>query len=274
MLSVRLFSFAFLIGLLTVSGVHAATRSSETRLSNLLHVFDKAPGELCQIPCLPTPNNHFFDQEVTGFAARTRTNDEYGMPGWTRSLGSRFHKGVDILPIAYERKDATVRITYYDPKTGRDFSRNEPVLVPKDEIYSILDGTVMVANDDEKRSGYGRYLIIEHNFRDGSPFITMYAHLNRLEVEVGQRIRLGERIAWMGQTSSNAGGRNYLKAIPHMHFEIGRVINEHFANTIIAKSLNPKMLGGKYDPRNVQPYNPIEFLRVFRAEARASAKTD
>lgn len=253
-------------GLLCPFTLQAGSKDAE-----LTHLFAALPSAgLNQVPCLPSPNTNLNEEKAKGFAARTRTNETYGMPGWTRSLGKRFHKGVDVLPIEIEKRDQTVRIEYTDPKTGRSFSKNEPVLVPKDEIYAILDGVVVVANGNESRSGYGRYVMIEHKFADGKPFVSMSAHLDRLEVGVGDAVRKGARIGWMGRTSSNSGGRTYLKAIPHCHFELGRVINPDFASTTAARKLYPAMLGGKYDPRNIQPYNPIQFLREYRAEPRSA----
>ncbi|MDD2710826.1 MAG: M23 family metallopeptidase [Verrucomicrobiae bacterium] len=217
---------------------------------------------------MPTPNKELLDDNILKFAATTITNEQYGMPGWTRGQGSRFHKGVDIQPVQVERGRGTVRIDYYDAKAGRGFYRREPVLIPKDEIYSILDGTVVVANNNEKRSGYGRYVMIEHRFENGSRFVSMYAHLNELTVSEGTPVKAGQRIGWMGGSSSKAGARNYLKAIPHCHFEVGRVIDQNFAGTRRARALYPPMLGGKYDPRNIQPYNPVEFLQTYRAVPR------
>ncbi len=248
-----------------VMGVVPAMAGSKS--AALLHVFGELPADgLLQTPCLPTPNTALTADDTEGFAARTRTNETYGMPGWTRGQGGHFHKGVDILPVHFEKTDDTVRIEYYDPKTGRDFAKNETVLVPKDEIYTILDGKVVMANRDESRSGYGRYIMVEHHFADGSPFISMYAHLDRLEVGEGDTVQRGQRIGWMGRTSSNSGGRSYLKAIPHCHFEVGRVINNDFGGTAEAKSLYPRVLGGKYDPRNIQPYQPVKFLRGYHAQ--------
>lgn len=233
---------------------------------DLVRVFADIPFvELSQEISLPTPNNHIYDVGMEGFYAKTRTNDEYGLPGWIRNDGNRFHKGVDIIPIKFEKTKKTVTIDYYDPKTKKDFSVDEPVLIPKDEIYSILDGIVVVINSVEGKSGYGRYIMIEHHFSDGSPFISMYAHLDRFTVKEGDRVKGGSQIGWMGQTSSNPTGRDYLKAIPHCHFEIGRVINPNFAKYYSSK-MYPTIIGGKYDPSNIQPFNPIKFLLKYHLE--------
>jgi hypothetical protein len=254
----------------TLAALGLAPRPAEA-LTPLLHVFAEFPSEgLSQRPCLPTPNTKLLDGDTDGFAARTRTNPTYGLPGWTRGQGSRFHKGVDILPVEAEESGRTVTIEYYDPKTSRSFSKDEPVLIPRDEVYAVLDGSVVVANTRSERSGYGRYVMIEHEFRDGTPFISMYAHLERVDVSEGQAVHRGERVGMMGRTSSKSEGRRYLSAIPHCHFELGRVVDKNFASTKAARALSPPMLGGKYDPRNIQPYNPVSFLREFRAQPRSA----
>jgi hypothetical protein len=236
--------------------------------NDLGHTFADTPKEgISQPVCLPTPNVNLYEEGAVGFAARTRTNDEYGLPGWVRDGGGRFHKGVDILPVNFEKSDQTVRIDYYDPKTKQNFSENEPVLVPKDEVYAVFDGIVVIVNSNENKSGYGRYIQIQHKFNDGKPFVTMYAHLDQLKVKPGDQVKTGDILGVMGQTSSSPGGRSYLKAIPHCHFEVGRIIRD------ISTFFSPKLLfsrafSGKFTTKNIQPFNPIEFLRNFHAQSK------
>jgi murein DD-endopeptidase MepM/ murein hydrolase activator NlpD len=235
-------------------------------LSPLRKKFAKFPDAgLKQTPVLPTPNENLLKPDYEGFAARTPGNDDYGMPGWSRNFGRRFHKGVDIMPTKWTTTSEKVRIEYVDTKTRKSFDQVDRVRIPQDEIYAILDGKVVVENTDPSRSGYGKYVILEHEWANGAKFLSMYCHLARVDVDQGERVRRGDQIGIMGQTSSNAGGRRFLKAVPHMHFEIGRVINENFAATKTSKGLSPPNLGGKYDPRNMQPYNPLEFLKKFKA---------
>jgi hypothetical protein len=255
---------AFLVLTLTTSF------AADSQPSKLLHVFADFPKcGLDQQPCFPTPNDRLEADNLEEFAARIRTNDQYGMPGWTRDLGERFHKGVDIRPIHFEKSGQTVKIDYYDPKTKKNFVEYEKIIIPKDEIFSVLDGTVLVANQEDQRSGYGRYVMIQHKFSDGSPFLTMYAHMSQVDVTPGVRLSRGDHIGWMGNTSSSSGGRMYLKFVPHCHFEVGRIINNNFVNTKYAKLLYPRILGGNADPRNIQPFDPIQFLKTFKAESRA-----
>ncbi len=56
--------------------------------------------------------------------------------------------------------------------------------------------------------GYGNLIELQH--LDGS--VTLYAHNNRILVNVGQRVNQGEQIGEMGSTGYSTG--------PHVHFEI------------------------------------------------------
>jgi murein DD-endopeptidase MepM/ murein hydrolase activator NlpD len=142
------------------------------------------------------------------------------------------------------------------------------VIIPKDEIYSILDGVVVIANDNANRSGYGKSVTVQHRFADGTRFISMYAHLDRLDVKTGQKVEAGERIGWMGATSSSPGGRAYLRMIPHLHFEVGKVIREA-PSLASSQNLFTRVFLRLLRTSNIQPYNPIEFLQRYHAQPKS-----
>ena len=94
-----------------------------------------------------------------------------------------------------------------DPKTGGrrmhagvDFAG--PVGTP---LYTTADGVVVHAG---WASGYGRLVKIQHEFG----IETRYAHMNRLNVSVGQRVSRGQRIGDMGASGRVTG--------PHLHYEV------------------------------------------------------
>ena len=83
---------------------------------------------------------------------------------------------------------------------GTDFAG--PIGTP---IYSTADGVVTHAGWS---SGYGRLIKIRHDFG----IETRYAHLNAMDVRVGQRVSRGERIGAMGNSGRSTG--------PHLHYEV------------------------------------------------------
>ena len=83
---------------------------------------------------------------------------------------------------------------------GTDFAG--PIGTP---IYSTADGVVTHASWS---SGYGRLIKIRHDFG----IETRYAHLNAMDVSVGQRVSRGQRIGAMGNSGRSTG--------PHLHYEV------------------------------------------------------
>ena len=91
---------------------------------------------------------------------------------------------------------------------GMDFSAN----IGK-TVYATGDGVVTKAG---WQSGYGKIIKIDH----GYGYETWYAHLNDMDVRVGQKVVRGQVIGEVGNTGKSTG--------PHLHYEVhvkGRVVN-------------------------------------------------
>jgi murein DD-endopeptidase MepM/ murein hydrolase activator NlpD len=73
-------------------------------------------------------------------------------------------------------------------------------------VVAAAEGRVSYAGWNS--GGYGYLVEIQHS--DGS--MTLYAHNNRILVQVGQEVEQGQQIAEMGSTGYSTG--------PHLHFEI------------------------------------------------------
>lgn len=84
---------------------------------------------------------------------------------------------------------------------GMDFSapRGTPV-------YASGDGIVRRA--DNRSSGYGRHIRIDHGFG----YTSLYAHLYKYNVRAGQKVKRGDLIGFVGSTGRSQG--------PHLHYEI------------------------------------------------------
>lgn len=73
-------------------------------------------------------------------------------------------------------------------------------------IYATGDGVVSRA--DSESSGYGKHVRINH----GYGYETLYAHMSKMLVVPGQKIKRGDIIGLVGNTGKSVG--------PHCHYEV------------------------------------------------------
>lgn len=76
------------------------------------------------------------------------------------------------------------------------------------DVYASAAGRVIVSRASGWNGGYGNYIVIEHN--NGTQ--TLYSHLSRNLVSVGQSVDQGQVIGLLGNTGLSTG--------PHLHFEL------------------------------------------------------
>lgn len=105
----------------------------------------------------------------------SRLTSSYGMRNHPVLRQRRAHKGVDLAA---------------------------PTGTP---IYATADGVVSRAN---WFSSYGLYISIDH----GGDLETRFAHLSRLAVASGERVKKGDLIGYVGSTGRSTG--------PHLHYEV------------------------------------------------------
>lgn len=84
--------------------------------------------------------------------------------------------------------------------SGMDFSAKVGT-----EIYATGNGVVTFAG---WKQGYGNCLMIDH----GYGFETLYGHMSKFKVRVGQKVTRGEVIGEVGNTGKSTG--------PHLHYEV------------------------------------------------------
>jgi murein DD-endopeptidase MepM/ murein hydrolase activator NlpD len=73
-------------------------------------------------------------------------------------------------------------------------------------IYATGDGTIIQA--DAANRGYGNHVRIKH----GYGYITLYAHMSKFNCKVGQKVKRGDVIGYVGNTGKSVG--------PHCHYEV------------------------------------------------------
>ena len=168
----------------------------------------------------PTPNQHLFIAPGK-FFAHTRSNPDFGKPGWTRDCGRRFHRGCDIAPGEVTPTGQTTRVIFTDCATGQDFASDEPTLIPRDEVFCVYPGQIVEAVTDETTSDFGRHVVVEHRWpATGGKFYTLYGHLAQIAVTNHQSQITGHPLGRMGQTSRIPDARNWMAIAPHLHFEV------------------------------------------------------
>jgi LysM repeat protein len=75
-------------------------------------------------------------------------------------------------------------------------------------IYAAADGVVIVSRTGGYNGGYGTYVVVSHP----NDTQTVYAHMSKNLVKVGQHVEQGQIIGAIGMTGKTTG--------PHVHFEI------------------------------------------------------
>ncbi|MAB48108.1 MULTISPECIES: M23 family metallopeptidase [Winogradskyella] len=73
-------------------------------------------------------------------------------------------------------------------------------------IYATGNGIVKRA--DNRASGYGKHIRIDHGFG----YVSLYAHLYKYNVRVNQRVKRGDLIGYVGSTGRSEA--------PHLHYEV------------------------------------------------------
>ena len=92
---------------------------------------------------------------------------------------------------------------YKIPKIHAGLDFTAPTGTP---IYATADGTVSKA--EFNNGGYGNHVVINHGFG----YETLYGHMVRMKARVGQKVKRGEIIGWVGNTGKSTG--------PHCHYEV------------------------------------------------------
>jgi murein DD-endopeptidase MepM/ murein hydrolase activator NlpD len=82
------------------------------------------------------------------------------------------------------------------------------------KIYAT--GDAVVKKVENKRWGYGKHIVLSH----GYGYTTLYGHMSRTNVKVGQKVKRGQLIGLVGSTGKSTGA--------HLHYEVrknGNAVN-------------------------------------------------
>lgn len=143
---------------------------------------------LYPVPWSLNPYDHFY-------FVRPIAADEVNWPEADYRYGGTFaeldtvHSGIDI-----------------------DASRYTPVLAAGSGRV-IWAGYGLLRSDNDINDPYGIAIAIEHDFGfKGFRLSTVYAHLDRTNVTIGQNVETGDQLGVIGLTGATTG--------PHLHFEV------------------------------------------------------
>ena len=165
-------------------------RSDEKTYKDTLDAIDKEEEEIqAKIVELSKQNNQSGQNATTAVNGYTMAQGGYMWPtpshrvtspfGPRKSpggIGSTNHKGIDIGSVWYST-----------------------------EIVASKAGTVIIS---QYSNSYGNYVVVSH----GSGNTTLYAHMSKRLVSVGQSVKQGQVLGISGSTGNSTG--------PHLHFEI------------------------------------------------------
>ncbi len=136
-------------------------------------------------------------------------------------------RGTDSIETAY-RFGSTENGTR-DPHHGVEFLN--PIGTP---VLAAADGDVVVAGDDRKifygpySYFYGNLVVLEHHLPGYNlPVFTLYGHLSKILVQVGQSVHRGQQVGLVGMSGVATGA--------HLHFEV------RFGENTYASSRNPEL---------------------------------
>ncbi len=126
-------------------------------------------------------------------------------------------------------------------------------------IHAVTDGTVTYAG---RHGGHGNYVRLRHAGGLG----TGYAHMSRIAVRNGARVKRGQVIGYVGSTGLSTG--------PHLHFEVyrgGRTVNPNSVRFVTRAVLEGRELanfrGRLAELQRVEPGAALEPLAPAPAAA-------
>jgi murein DD-endopeptidase MepM/ murein hydrolase activator NlpD len=168
---------------------------------------DLEPGKLLVLPgAKPRPEQFAKSQSK---AVQEDLSGIRGRVAWAWPLEGKFYVssnyGLRVDPFSHARKTG---LGAGEPRLAKSMhSGIDLAISPGSAVYAARAGEVVQAG---YRGRHGRSITIRHD--DG--WSTVYSHLSKSLVKVGDRVQQGQQIARSGNTGRSTG--------PHLHFEIRR----------------------------------------------------
>ncbi len=204
----------------------------------------------------PTENDAIF-RDPSAFYASLDLNTipglrrygwEGGQYGYVRNpakgsrgmIFARPHEGLDIRPLHFDAQGE-----------------------PTDTVRAIAGGRVVYANRGRGNSSYGQYVVVEHTW-DGAPVYSLYAHLERVDVNASDSVAAGGPLGRLGYT-----GRGTAKHRAHVHLEVNLLLNKYF-QSFFNKYYGSHNGHGLYFGRNLAGLNVAALYAAHQADPTLS----
>ena len=152
-------------------------------------------------------NTNRYEELMDMANAKLVVNTTQKLDVLTRQLYVQSKSFDEVVDLCKQHDEMIQCVPAIQP-VGMDFSAN--IGTP---VYATGNGTVKTAGWEGL---YGKCITIDHGFG----YVTRYAHLNEIDVRVGQKVLRGETIGKVGTTGKSTG--------PHLHYEVhlrGQIMN-------------------------------------------------
>lgn len=170
------------------------------------------------------PIEEKLEDDLEGAAPDLNLDDMYGRAEKLDSkLAESEKRESAMLEQASKNKKELERIPAIRPVKGdiiSGFGKRKNPITKKDKMHPGIDfkadiGTPVVATGDgvvqeagSKNNGRGQYISVNHSFG----YVSVYAHLSRVTVQRGQKVKRGQVIGYSGNSGLTKG--------PHLYYEV------------------------------------------------------
>jgi murein DD-endopeptidase MepM/ murein hydrolase activator NlpD len=165
------------------------------------------------VPPQPNPHNGLFEYfskfQPANTSARysSKERDEEQQDQGPGAVEADGQSDAQIEGVSLKWPLSHVQVTSGFGKRGSEFHEGVDLQATSGtSVYSAQSGRVIYAGS--KIRGYGRLIVIKHD----RGISTVYAHNSKILVKVGDRVKLGQKIAVSGKSGKVSG--------PHLHFEV------------------------------------------------------
>ena len=144
---------------------------------------------------------YFNHNNEAFYAFEFETDSVKGIRDYFNEEAKNLRRAFLKMPVQFSRISSRYnlkrKIAYYGnvvrPHKGTDFAA--PVGTP---IMATANGTVI---ESARKGGNGNYVKIRHN----ATYTTQYLHMSKRKAKVGQFVKQGDVIGWVGMTGNTSG---------------------------------------------------------------------